>query len=230
MRPAARMAMPLDRAGETSVRIEGVPTSDALHTLVHEFAEGIPGALAQDWIALAGGASEPNCFAEHWFVAASLATLGSGQVPRLIEVRRGGHLIGILPVAIGQYYGRTTVRFVQNWCHHQMFLGTPLVRAGEEAAFWAAILDTLDAADWAPNFLHLRALAADGPVHRGLAEAAAARGRRSIIVHREARALLAGGLDSTTYFARTVRSKKRKEIRRLQNSTRRAGPGRGASA
>ena len=98
-----------------------------------------------------------------------------------------------------------------------MFLGTPLVRAGEEAAFWSAILDTLDTADWAPNFLHLRGLVEDGPVHRGLAEAAAARGRGCVTVHREARALLAGGLDPRTYYERTVRPKKRKEIRRLQS-------------
>ena len=54
-------------------------------------------------------------------------------------------------------------------------------------------------------------------MHRGLAEAAAARGRGCVTVHREARALLAGGLDPRTYFERTVRPKKRKEIRRLQS-------------
>ena len=31
-----------------------------------------------------------------------------------------------------------------------------------------ALLDALDAADWAPHFLHLRGLVEDGPVHRGL--------------------------------------------------------------
>ena len=194
-----------------------MPASDALRTLVHDHEDGISSALAQDWIALADEASEPNSFAEHWFVAASLATLASGRELRLIEVRRGAQLTGMLPVAIEQFYGRTTVRFVQNWCHHQSFLGTPLVRAGEEEAFWSAILDTLDASDWAPNFLHLRGMVEDGPVLRGLAEAAAERGRRSITVHREARALLVGGLDSRTYFERTVRPKKRKEIRRLQS-------------
>ena len=217
MRPAEKMAMPLDRAGEQPVRLEPVPVSDAIHVRVHDHEDGISSALAKDWIALADEASEPSSFAEHWFVAASLATLASGHEPRLIEVRRGGRLTGILPVAIERFYGRTTVRFVQNWCHHQMFLGTPLIRSGEEAAFWSAILDTLDAADWAPNFLHLRGLVENGPVHHALAEAAAARGRGCATVHREARALLAGGLDSRTYFERTVRAKKRKEIRRLQS-------------
>ena len=224
MRPAANMAMPLDRAGEQPVRLEPVPASDALRTLVHDREDGIPGALAQDWIALADEASEPNSFAEHWFVAASLATLASGRELRLIEVRRGGQLTGIMPVAIEQFYGRTTVRFVQNWCHHQSFLGTPLVRAGEEATFWSAVLDMLDASDWAPNFLHLRGMVEDGPVLRGLAEAAAERGRGSLTVHREARALLVGGLDSRTYFERTVRPKKRKEIRRLLSRLTERGP------
>jgi CelD/BcsL family acetyltransferase involved in cellulose biosynthesis len=98
-----------------------------------------------------------------------------------------------------------------------MFLGTPLVAAGEEEAFWSALLDLLDEAQWAPNFLHLRGLVEEGPVHRGLAAAAAARGRSCAVVHRELRALLASDLDSRTYYEHTVRPKKRKELRRLRS-------------
>ena len=71
MRPAAKMAMPLERAGEIPVRLHPVPGADALHVRVHE---GLSADLALDWNALADEASEPNSFAEPWFVAASLAT------------------------------------------------------------------------------------------------------------------------------------------------------------
>ncbi len=171
--------------------------------------------LASEWIDLAGDASEPNSFAEHWFVAASLAHLGIGRDIRLAEVRRAGRLIGIMPLSAEVHYGRLTVAFIQNWCHHHAFLGTPLVRRGEEQAFWTALFGALDT-HRPGNFLHLRAFGEGGPVHRGLVEALAAMGRRGATVHRESRALLESGLDPKAYYESTVRSKKRKEIRRLQ--------------
>ena len=124
--------------------------------------------LAGEWTALAARAAEPNPFAEHWFVAASLPTLARGRDVRLLEVRRGGRLIGLLPLTIEQGYAHLPVRFVQNWCHDQAFLGTPLVAAGEERRLLGRRRSALlDEADWAPGFLHLRGLAEDGPVHRG---------------------------------------------------------------
>ncbi|WP_129792802.1 GNAT family N-acetyltransferase [Sphingosinicella sp. CPCC 101087] len=223
MCPAAQIAQPLDRAGEPPVRSERVPDSpprrvpspQEVRVLVRP-AAALDG-LAADWAELAAAAAEPNCYAESWFIAASLATLEKGRQVRLVEVRRGDQLIGIVPLALEDHYGRSPMRIVQNWWHHHMFLGTPLVRAGEEEVFWANLLGMLDEAAWAPNFLHVRGLVEDGPVHRGLRDAAAARGHASPIVHREIRALLASDLDSRTYYEQTVRAKKRKEIRRLRS-------------
>lgn len=185
-----------------------VPDSGELRAFVHD---GIDPRLVRDWTALAIKASEPNCFAEHWFVAASLATLRGGRDVRIVEVRRGGTMIGVMPVAIEYRYGRLPVRFLQNWCHHHSFLGTPLIRAGEEAAFWAALLDLLDHADWAPGFLHVRGLVEGGPVHAGLIAA-----RSGATVYRETRALLCSDLSPAAYYAQAVRQKKRKEHRRLR--------------
>jgi len=179
-------------------------------------------ALAAGWTALAGRAAEANAFAEHWFVAASLPTMGQGHDVRLIEVRRGDRLIGLLPVAVERGYARLPVRLVKNWCHDQMFLGTPLVEAGEERAFWSAVIAALDEADWAPNLLHIRRLSEHGPVHRGLVEAS--RGRGGATVHRTVRAFLESGLDPEAYYAQAVRQKKRKELRRLRNRLAETGP------
>lgn len=208
MHSGGQIAAPTRRRGSTPAGM-GEATGQGVHVLVHDAIEP---RLAEDWTELAGDASEPNAFAEHWFVAASLAAFDTARRVRFVEVRRAGRLIGVLPVAVERGYGRLPIRFLQGWWHHQMFLCTPLVRRGEEEAFWSGALDLLDRADWAPGFLHLRGLVEDGPVHRALAAV-----RRADIVHRRTRALLASDLDPTAYYEQAVRSKKRKEIRRLQN-------------
>ena len=204
MNSLGRIALPTDRAGLAPARDEAVPVRAAIRPA----AEAVE-ALADDWTELAGRAAEPNAFAEHWFVAAALKTVAPDRDLRLVEVRRGSRLIGLIIVEVATGYARLPVRIVRNWCHDQAFLGTPLVAAGEERAFWAAAVAALDAADWAPNLLHLRRLAEGGAVHRGLAGAA--------VVHRRHRAFLASDLDPQAYYEQAVRAKKRKELRRQRN-------------
>ena len=174
--------------------------------------------LRDAWRELVVHAAEPNSFSEPWFAAASL-TLAEGRDVRLLAVRRGerGELIGLLPLAVAPRYGRIPVRNVQNWKHRHQFLGTPLVRADCERHFWRAVLSHLDAAAWAPNFLHIEGLVAEGPVHAGLRSAAESLARECPIVHRSIRAELASDLPPAAYFEQTVRKKKRKELKRLQN-------------
>lgn len=207
MHSAGQIATPTDRAGMAPARQGAAPGH--VRAFVHD---EIDPCLATDWIELASAAAEPNCFAEHWFVAASLGAFDAARQVRFIEVRRGTLLIGVLPVAMDRGYARMPIRFLQGWWHNQMFLCTPLVREGEEAAFWTAVLELLDRADWAPGFLHLRGIVGDGPLHRGLLAV-----RHASIVHRRTRALLASEVDPEAYYAQAVRPKKRKEIRRLQN-------------
>lgn len=168
---------------------------------------------------LALAPSEPNAFAESWFLGPALAHLRRDREVWLIAAHAAddGTPVGALPVTIYSRYGRMSVRHVENWAHYQCFMGTPLVAAGWEESFWQAALRTLDAADWAPGFLSITGLLEDGPVHRGLAQAAAGLGRPCATVHRYERAALASGLDAQTYLATHVRAKKRKELRRLAN-------------
>lgn len=203
-----RIKAPTDRRGASRVALAAVPASPEVRVIVSPAARAVD-ALAPEWAQLAAEASEPNAFAEHWFVAAALRTLPADAEVRLLEVRRGGRLIGLLAVEVARFYARLPVRFVRNWCHDQAFLGTPLVAAGEESAFWTAALAALDAADWAPNFLHLRRMGEGGPVLRGLAGAE--------MVHRYFRAFLRSDLAPTAYYGHAVRQKKRKELRRLRN-------------
>jgi CelD/BcsL family acetyltransferase involved in cellulose biosynthesis len=211
MTSMGRIDTKVDRRDAPRVPLATTPAPQPVQILVHAAAEVIE-SLEADWTALAEVASEPNPFTEHWFVAASLRTLANGQDIRLLEVRRGDRLIGLLLLETHKGYARLPVRIVQNWAHDQMFLHTPLVAAGEERAFWGAVLETLDAAAWAPGLLHLRGLNEGGPVHRGLLEA-----RDSVTVHREVRAFLESDLSPDAYYEQAVRQKKRKEIRRLKN-------------
>lgn len=164
--------------------------------------------LADDWNRLAADAAEPNPFYELWFVAAAAAAAGDVE---LLEVWRGQRLIGLMPVAAERGYAKLPVSFVVNWRHDQMFVGTPLVLAGEEEAFWRAALDLLDRQD-RPVLLHLRSLVEDGPVHRGLMAV-----RDSAVAYREVRAFLQSDLAPEAYYEQAVRQKKRKELRRQLN-------------
>ena len=177
--------------------------------------DAIPPVWAMRWDALAEAAAEPNAFAERWFVEPSVRLMLPPGETRVIAVSEGDMLLGLIPLRVEAHYGRSPVRHVQNWVHTQSFLGTPLVRRGRERDFWSQVLAVLDRADWAPGFLHLTGLVEDGPVHRGLAAAAAALGRPCSIVHRECRALLQSDLTPAAYREAAVRKKKRKELGRL---------------
>jgi CelD/BcsL family acetyltransferase involved in cellulose biosynthesis len=196
-----------ERREAARVSLSIVPAMPPVRATLRPAAEAVE-TLAEEWTALAAQASEPNAFAEHWFVAAALRTLPAGSDIRLIEARRGGRLIGLLPFEIVRGYARLPVLVVQNWCHDQAFLGTPLVAAGEEAAFWEAAIDALNAADLPANLVHLWRMCEGAPVERALGAPA---------VHRRIRAFLQSDLAPATYYEQAVRQKKRKELRRLRN-------------
>ncbi len=185
---------------------------------LRDLREALP-ALAEEWRGLAECAAESNPFAEHWFVAAALTSLLDTVRPQLLEVRRAGRLIGLLPIAPERGYARLPVRFTANWQHDQMFLGAPLVAVGEEAAFWRAVLTTLDDLPSAGNFLHLRGLTEEGPLLRALLAV-----RDGGIAHREVRAFLQSPLGPQAYYEQAVRQKKRKELRRQRNRLGELGP------
>ncbi|APW73046.1 MULTISPECIES: GNAT family N-acetyltransferase [Sphingopyxis] len=172
--------------------------------------------LAASWDALANEASEPNPFAERWCLQPALHLLDPERRARLVMVRDGdgGPVIGVMPLAPADRYGRLPLRHAIGWAHPNHFLGLPLVRAGFERLFWSILLGWCDAAPWARTLVHLPRLTEDGPLHRALADVAQGRGRAVEIVHREERALLDSRLSPDAYWQAAVRAKKRKELRR----------------
>ncbi len=173
--------------------------------------------IAREWDFLAANASEPNPFAERWYLASALEALDQAGRIKIAQFRVGGELVGLMPLEIVHGYAGVPVRFATNWLNHNAFLGTPLVRAGFERAFWRALLAELDRNSNGALFFHIDEMPIDGPIARGLEAECAAQGRRIGLVHREERALLEKGLSPAEYLETHVRGKKRKEYRRQHN-------------
>lgn len=169
------------------------------------------------WDQLAGRASEPNAFAESWFLLPALRQFDPEGKVRLFALHDDSDLVGLMPLGEQPRYGRWPIPHVQNWMHHNAFLGTPLVAKGYERAFWQALLDLFDAAPGNALFAHFNGLASDGALAEALNAECATQGRTCAEVHQEERALLDGDLEPEAYYETAVRGKKRKELRRQKN-------------
>lgn len=170
------------------------------------------------WRDLQDNCAEPNVFFEHGFLLSALVHCDRDQSAKIAMLwdHTGKTLIGLMPFARENGYGRWPVAYMRNWLHPNCFLGTPLVRVGCERGFWQAFLDHLDSR---PEglFLHLEALRLDGPVFAALRQICAHDRRRCDTVRSERRALMHSPLHGSAYFEATVRKKKRKELVRLRS-------------
>lgn len=179
----------------------------------------IDAALRPAWQKLAGLASEPNVFHEPWLLEPALRYFQNSSDLHLFLFWAGvpdkTDLIGLLPVGPSRQFGRWPIPHVQNWVHHNCFLGTPLVRKGFENQFWTALFDQLDKASW-PGFFHINGLTIGGAADAAMRAVCERQKRRCDLVHSEVRALLQSDLDPDAYYASTVRAKKRKELRRQE--------------
>jgi Acetyltransferase (GNAT) domain len=169
------------------------------------------------WNDLTKVAAEPNAFAESWFLRPALEQFDAANLARIFALWDGDKLCGLMPISLQPRYGRWPVPHVQNWLHHNAFLGTPLVRAGYEQRFWQAYLECLDRDPGQALFGHIHCLTVGGVVSEALETVCAIQKRRCGLVHRAERALLERGLAPEAYLEVAVRSKKRKELRRQKN-------------
>ncbi len=176
------------------------------------------GQLSADLVTLADLTPEPNPFHEPWYLVPALTHLSGDREIFIAEARNEkGVLIGMVPLTMGTRYGRMPVRHVTNWSHYQSFMGTPLIALGYSITFWEALLQALDESDWAGGFLTLTGLAEGCHAQLGLNVAARGMKRTASIVHRYERAMLQSDRSPEAYLEASLRSKKRKELRRLAN-------------
>lgn len=176
--------------------------------------------LRAAWSDLAMNASEPNVFLEPWFLEPGLANFCTDPDQHLFLLWAGepshSQLLGLFPIGVTSRFGRWRVTHIQNWLHHNSFLGTPLVRQNFEDRFWMALLGHLDNIKW-PGFLHVNGITMGGTLDQSMRRVCASQGRRCDLVAEEARALLKSDLEPEAYYSATVRGKKRKELRRQAN-------------
>ena len=174
-------------------------------------------AFINAWNDLADNAAEANAFNESWFLAAALRQFDHEGRVQLFTLWECDQLIGLMPLAAQPQYGRWPMPHMQNWLHHNAFLGSPLVRLGYEKEFWNTLLPVLDQNSGQALFAHFNCLSVDGPLVAALEAVCRAENRRCALVHREERALLHGDMTPEAYLEGAVRSKKRKELRRQKN-------------
>jgi len=170
--------------------------------------------MRQGWAALAARAAEPNPFHEHWYLLPALRALDDARQVQVLRVESDGAMIGLLPLQQARRYYGKPIPQLRNWVHGNCFLGSPLVAAGLEQAFWRAVLDWADRNAGPALFLHLAATALHGPVYDGLRNVLIQQDRPAGVVHREERAMLSSRLSPQAYFEESLSGKKRKELRR----------------
>lgn len=168
------------------------------------------------WDRLAAQAAEPNPFFESWYLLPSLRNLEGTDEVLILRYEEQGHLAGLLPVLRSRRYYRWPVPQIMSWLHPNCFCGTPLVAKGSEGGFWRAVLRWADDEPSSALFLHLRGLTLGGPLHEALLEVADGQ-RQAVVVHEEARAMLASDLSPEAYLEASLSGKKRKELRRQAN-------------
>ena len=174
-------------------------------------------AFIAEWDELARSAVEPNPFCESWYLLSALRQFDTPGDVSLFLLRQGDHLVGLMPFAPLSRYGNRPVPNVQNWLHYNAFHGAPLVRAGQEEAFWRAYLAFLDGEGGQSLFAHFNGLTVGGSLAVALEHVCAKEGRAIGLVRSEERAFLQSDQTPDIYFEAAVRGKKRKELRRQKN-------------
>lgn len=170
-----------------------------------------------------------NIFYRSWYLLPSLEQFDpKGNVELFLcwrkehdkehdKERDGQQLIGIIPVHMEGRYGRWPLPHISNWMHPNLFLGNPNIIAGYEHAFWEQLLHALDKKNDTGPFLHLYGQAKALPSAIALHDVARKTHRFNDVVQTTVRATLETDVQADEYYRQTVRSKKRKELRRLRN-------------
>jgi CelD/BcsL family acetyltransferase involved in cellulose biosynthesis len=171
-------------------------------------------AFCASWERLVARAAEPNPFFEPWFLLPAMTQWGAAERVRVAAWFDEGRLAGLLPVQRSDNYYGHRVPHARGWLHPNAFCGAPLIAAGQESAFWRALLAHHDRHPAGALLLHLPLLPAAGPAYEALQAVLAERARGHYAVAKEHRALLSGETTAAAYLAAAMSAKKRKELRR----------------
>ena len=177
--------------------------------------------LQSEWTELSASASEPNFFQSHLFTLNSIA-LFAENIPQIVTIRENGVLIGIVLLRRDIGYGKLPVPFFRSALHQEQYLGTPLVRAGFEAAFAQGLCHWLDQAPLGYCFLQLSMIGADGAIADAISSFCEKDRRATLKANYFQRAAIAPaahkGLQADDMLRPSRRKNIHKAIKRLQEA------------
>lgn len=194
-------------AAQTGAPAAAAPALAGDRVRLLPFARLAPADLTA-WRALGEQSGAPaNVFARPWLVIAGLRHIaGPAATLALIEDARGA-LMGAIPLIRADRLGRMPLPHWQLWNHPNSFCAPVLIRSGQEARCWSALLAALAART---DYGRAAALAiAEQPL-----DSLPVTTQPLIVVERGWRAAIGEGEALGDYWDRHVRAKKRKELRR----------------
>lgn len=124
-------------------------------------------SIENEWIALCEAATDRNIFIKPCYIMASLPLLARFE-PNLLIIRCNEQIIGLLILRRDTGYAKLPISFWRTAMHYEQYLGTPLVRAGLENEFAAALCQWLDQAPRNCSFLKLALLRANSKVTKAI--------------------------------------------------------------
>ena len=179
-----------------------------------------PASLRQiwePWVRLAGQATEPNIFYEPWALIPAIEHLSEGNDVRVVLVWSKDcedDLLGLFPLCRYRHHRRLPVDRWGTWEHIHCFHCAPLVRADQEEACFEAFLAWLWQETPAKMFSAM-ALTKDGPLYREFVRFHQRKGMTIDLLEQYDRALLESNSSYEAYIRENIRSKKRKELKRI---------------
>ena len=165
------------------------------------------------WQHLAAAALEPNVFYEPTALLLALEHFGCGTGWRVVLIRRGQRLIGLVPLQRLAFRGWGADLFLQLFRHSQSFLHTPLFDRDDALPAVRAWLRWCARGSWAGLVMCPR-VGVDGPVAALIERELTAAGGRYVEQSRYRRPLLVPGADAESYLERTLKGTRRRELRR----------------
>ena len=177
-------------------------------------------AIVPAWEDLAGHALEPNAFYEPWMLLPALEHLDDGGaglrcVTVWLEEGGGSRLCGLFPFHSPRRFKGLPVAAMGSYRHRHWLLATPLVRAGREAACFAALFDWLAKDGEGASLLEFRYVPCDGPVYAAIADALHSRDMMVLATDGFSRALLTKGDGHAVEVPHGIAKELRRKERRL---------------
>ncbi len=112
-------------------------------------------SIEQEWHDLIAECEDENPFFTPAFLQSALKSLATETPVKILCIRDTDRLIGLLPVVNVKGFAKAPFHYLKSWMHPYCYLGAPLIRDGNDAAFITAVHDGLSGLPNAPKLLRM---------------------------------------------------------------------------